>query len=431
MLDASPRTGLRLPVGVGRRVVVVANLLLRAKADTNTTTAANAVARSLDTWEGPGILALAGNLVDLRQSGDRPSDVAHQALAAHPELEASLRRFAAADDRSVVWLPGAADAAVGDDPATRRIAEDLGAEVADHLDLELQVTAGTRLVRVESGVAPDVPVAPGPDGASITPGAARPPVPTTGEACPWQEGVDRLSEPLHLQRFLTSRLLYRRFARLSWYLLVPFVVVALLRLPVSTGWLGHLLSGHPLPTRAIHQARYAAWESRLLVAAGISVVGLGVLAAVLTLISRRAWTALGGGTLGGIFGDELARAGTTANDPARAVARALVERGYSGFVTGATLQAELTHLGRSFFACAGTTGEVVEEHAGRLGLPPVFLHHRQFAWVEIETGAELHARLLLGRADVRPATVLERLAARYRPAHDTHPIVVAAHPNGT
>ena len=99
-------------------------------------------------------------------------------------------------------------------------------------------------------------------------------------------------------------------------------------------------------------------------------------------------------------------------------------------MTGATLQAELTHLGPGFFACAGAAGEVVEEHAGRLGMPPVFSHRQQLAWVELETGAELHARLLLARSELSGATVLERMAARRQRVHDPHPVVVAAYPRG-
>ena len=63
-----------------------------------------------------------------------------------------------------------------------------------------------------------------------------------------------------------------------------------------------------------------------------------------------------------------------ANDLARDAARLLVAEGYAGLITGATFHSELTHLGVGFFANVGATAEVVEEHRGRLGLPPVFMH---------------------------------------------------------
>ena len=42
------------------------------------------------------------------------------------------------------------------------------------------------------------------------------------------------------------------------------------------------------------------------------------------------------------------------------------------------------------------------------GSRPTFLHHRQESTLEIETGAELHVRLLLAEADLPLATMGER-----------------------
>src|SRR6202035_4157805 len=89
--------------------------------------------------------------------------------------------------------------------------------------------------------------------------------------------------------------------------------------------------------------------------------------------------------------------------------RAAVERGASGVIAGGALVSELTHLDAGFFACPGATSEVVHEHRGRLGLPPTFLHHRQEATLEIETGADLHVRLLRAEVDLPLATLGERL----------------------
>ena len=99
-------------------------------------------------------------------------------------------------------------------------------------------------------------------------------------------------------------------------------------------------------------------------------------------------------------------------------------------MSGATLQAELTHLGPGFFACPGAAGEVVEEHRGRLGLLPVFLACQQLAWVELETGAELHARLLLTRSELPGPPSSSAWRRGDRKVHDTHPVVVAAYPHG-
>jgi lysylphosphatidylglycerol synthetase-like protein (DUF2156 family) len=471
-------------------VVVVANLGLEPEATVATSWASAGLARALDAWQGPGMVVVAGNLFDLVGRPDAAEAVS-ASLSAHEVLADSLRDFASGTERHVVCLPGSTDQALGESVTARRPLEELGIEVAAALDLHMRSGAGTRVVRVEAGVpeidnqvggdlglshaspgapdssqvgAPDVslPVA---DDSSPTsaPGASRPQPPRTYGAttaktttkttlvadpeAPWQAGIDRLTDPAGLQRFLTSRLLYRRFARFTWWLLVPVVVALALRLSFIVRALDHLLLGHPGPARALNRAHAATWGSSLAVAGAISAVELVVLGLVLGWLGRRAWVALGGGALGGgalggLLDDRVRRAranssaqamsqaGTTVNDAARGSARALVERGYAGLVTGATLQAELTHLDPGFFACAGTAGELVEEHPARLGMLPVFLHHQQLAWVELETGAELHARLLLARIDQPPATLLERIAAKAQQTRSAHPVVVAACPQG-
>src|ERR1700722_12979861 len=440
---------LTLLVEIGRRVLVVANLGLGPTATATTTWASSELARALDGWEGPGLVLVAGNFFDLTPAGTEPDaepgDAPHQAiaaaLAAHPRLTDALRSFGADEDRRIICIPGSSDGAVGHDESASNALGTMGIEVAPEVDLHLARTTGTRVVRVCAGV-PDLHAA---DSGASAPAAGpvdatRTPAPerssrllsvTPDRDAPWQAGLDRLADQASMQRFLTSRLLYRRFARLAWWLLVPLGAALILRLPFVATGLDHLFFGHPGPSRAINAAHRAGWGARLLVAAVVSAVELAVLAAVLTLLGRKAWRTLGGGQLEGLFGDPLAVAsGATANDIARDTARVLASRGYAGMVTGATLQAELTHLGEGFFACTGAAGEVVEEHPGRLGVLPVFLEHRQVAWVELETGAELHARLLLARIDIPPATVLERIGARYSRAHDQHPVVVGAYPQG-
>ena len=78
----------------------------------------------------------------------------------------------------------------------------------------------------------------------------------------------------------------------------------------------------------------------------------------------------------------------------------------------------------------------MHEHRGRLGLPPTFLHHRQESTLEIETGAELHVRLLLAEADLPLATMGERLVTAdtvvkgRSKAADVHAELAASWPGG-
>jgi len=432
------RSSLTLPVGMGRRVAVVANLLLRPTATPATTWAADALAQVLDDWHGPGTVVVAGNLFDLRNSGgaapcdqgtpppDAPADdLAHRvdgALGAHRRLTRAIERFAEQAGRQVVVLPGHADAALGGCPASRARLEALGVTVADALTLSMQTASGTKLVSVTSTV---------PTGTPVDTGRA---APWAGLLCPdpdspWQAGLDRLVDPAAARRFLTSRLLYRRLARFAWWLLVPYAVVILLREPTVGSFVAHLFHGRLVPAHALRRARTAAWPARLAAATVAATAGLLVLAAVLAVIGRKAWGALGGGPLPTPW-HRLDGSGGTTNDAGRDMARAALATGHAGLVTGATPAAELTHLGEGFFACTGACGLVVDEHPGRAGLPPVFLARRQLAWIELETGALLHARLLLASADEPDATLLERLAARQRITGDGLPHVVAAFPQG-
>ena len=405
-------------------MLVVANLGLASDATPASTWASAGLARALYTWSGPGLVVVAGNLFDLTSATD-PAGAAQAAVGAHSALGQALAAFTASNERRVLCLAGALDRALADE-SVAAVVKNLGAEVVAAVELRLETGAGTRVVRVEAGDAPSVDVelpptaAPAPSALST---AARDPEAT------WQHGMDRLTDPAGANRFLTSRLLYRRFARLAWWLLVPFAVAVALRLPQSATFLDHLVRGHAGPANAITRARAVGWGPRLAVAAVVSAAEVLVLVAVLGVLSRHAWRTLGGGRLAGPF-DEQALPGATANDGGRDLARALAGQGYGGLVTGASLQAELSDLGGAFFASPGAVGEVVEEHPGRLGLPPVFLEHHQASWVELETGAELHTRLLLARNDTTPATMLERVAARYRRVHDAYPVVVASHPHG-
>jgi lysylphosphatidylglycerol synthetase-like protein (DUF2156 family) len=447
-----------VPVGIGRRVVVLANLGLSADPTAPSLQAATGVANALDSWQGPGTVVLAGNLLDLRMckaeledagsesadpaanadKGDDLAGAARKALDAHGLLSDSLRKFAAGSDRRLLCLPGTIDSAIEEEARARSAVERLGCEVMPEVDLLCETAAGMRRVRILAG---ETPGSPGAFAYSVAPSA------DSGESpvseAPWQGGMDRLTDSTASARLVKSRTVYRWLSRHSWWFALPFVVVLLLSLPATSWVVGHLLPTHPGPVKALHKVQNTHIRGRLLAAALVALLELVAAGSALLYVSRRRWARLEGERLAGFFrpvasqgtrsdGADGARpsSGATGNDAARDLARSLVSSGYAGVVSGSTLQAELTNLGTGFFACPGTAGEVVEEYPGRLGLPPVFLATRQIAWVELETGADLHARLLLARSDIPAKTFLERVSARHQPQHDTTPVVVAAHPNG-
>jgi lysylphosphatidylglycerol synthetase-like protein (DUF2156 family) len=304
-----------------------------------------------------------------------------------------------------------------------------GVEVSDGVDLHCETGAGIRRVLVRSG--------------SLRPDANPPIDAAPTEDRPWLTGIERLDDPLLARRFVTSRLLYRRLRRYLWAPpLVLAAVALLLRVEFVVDGLGRVFRS-PRQQNALQRAYDASWFSRFIATLIIAVLLLIILAVVVALTSRGIWRALGGGGLpapwaGGVSGtrpiahNQLLIDGEEALD----VTRAAVDAGASGVIAGGALVPELTHLDAGFFACPGATSEVVHEHRGRLGLPPTFLHHRQEATLEIETGADLHVRLLLAEADLPMATMGERLVTAdvvikgRSKAAEVHPELAASWPSG-
>jgi lysylphosphatidylglycerol synthetase-like protein (DUF2156 family) len=164
---------------------------------------------------------------------------------------------------------------------------------------------------------------------------------------------------------------------------------------------------------------------------------------VVAFTSRGIWRALGGESLPAPWSQERSAAGPIAHaqleidgEDALDMTRHAVENGAAGVIAGGAVAPELTHLDVGFFACPGATSEVVHEHRGRMGLPPTFLHHRQESTIEIETGAELHVRLILATADLPMATMGERLVTAdsvvkgRTKAAEVHAELVAGWPTG-
>jgi lysylphosphatidylglycerol synthetase-like protein (DUF2156 family) len=260
---------------------------------------------------------------------------------------------------------------------------------------------------------------------------------------PWLVGMERLDDPLESRRFVTSRLLYRRLRRYLW---APPLVLAAIALLLRIDWivdgLGHLFRS-PRQQDALQRAYNASWFSRFMVTVVIAIALLAILAVVVAITSRGIWRALGGEGLPAPWARERSGAGPIAHaqleiegENALDMTRRAVENGAAGVIVGGAVAPELTHLDAGFFACPGATSEVVHEHRGRLGLPPTFLHHRQESTIEIETGAELHVRLILATADLPMSTMGERLVTAdsvikgRTKAAEVHAELVAGWPTG-
>ncbi len=402
---------LRLDVPLGRRVVVLGDLLLPTPPSAASRSQAADLTRTLRQWSGPGVVVVCGNLFCGGPATALDAPGVRAALHGHTDLARAIADFAGRPDRRLVVLPGWRDPEVGTDPAIAALLGELGVEIAGALELELATAAGPRHVRVVAG-GPGVPRA-------AAPAAER-----------WLAGLERLEDPAASARFVTSRTLYRRLGHLLW--LPPVIaVLAAVALKMSVVYDGaqRLARRAHGPSAALGHAYRASWSSRLLVTLGIIALVELLVAAVVALVSRRFWRTRATGAAP----PNAPAGGRPAPDDGLEVARGVIAAGAAGLVSGGGLVPELVHLDRGFFARPGASTEVVREHAGRLGLPGVFLAHRQTSWLELEAGADLHVRLLHADGALAPSTWLERAVAR--PAGPAaggggHLEVVAAWPRG-
>ncbi len=409
---------LAVPVPVGGRVVVMADLHLRPDPTPAQLAATRSLASAVEAATGPGVLVIAGNLFD---SGVEPAD----ALADHPRFVHDLTAYAAGAGRRVIILPGDRDARLAWSTESRAaVVTGLGAELALATELSVQTRSGTRVVRVEPGHNLDAlarisdPRNPGESPFAqhwreeLLPSVRRRQKGMTGPGTGWLAGMEQLDDPAAFSRFIASRLTYRRLGRSWWLLLAPVVAAIVLR----------------LPTLALRSARAGALSSRLGILVVFTVIELVLLVLLAGAALRRTTRALSALAL-----DEDDR---DPNDTARAQARTFVTAGRAALVTAHTCRPELTHLGQGFYANVGSGSEVVTEVPTRLpglGLPSVFIAYRQAAWVELEAGSDLHARLFFSRQGLPGATILERvLASRSAQCRSDgpEPEVVATFPQG-
>ncbi|HLI44720.1 MAG TPA: phosphatidylglycerol lysyltransferase domain-containing protein [Acidimicrobiales bacterium] len=394
----------RAELPIGGRAVVTSDLFLRDEATPSSSAAAEAVAEALRGVEGDGILVVAGNCFELTpRSGAAgaeaisPGAAVTGALSAHPGLCSAFRDFLDRRGeglcRRIVLLPGIRDRAICHDKEAAAALEALGCEVALALDVAVETGSGSKTVRVEPGWGYDARSAfddpTDPHDTPLAHHALTELFPALGSSrSGWLDGIDRLQDPAGLPRFVASRLFYRRLTRWAWWLLPPVVAVVLARLP------GLWLYGAPVHLRGVNRLLIEVAAAVLL-----ELVAAGILLAVL---NHRVWTGPGSALLG--------PPAERVNDTAREAARAFVAAGGGGLVTGHSLRPEIASVGKGLFANTGACATVVEERRGLFGLPPVFAPSEQVAYVTIEGGADLHARLTVAHEQQAAGTLLERLA---------------------
>jgi lysylphosphatidylglycerol synthetase-like protein (DUF2156 family) len=393
----------------GARALVVSDLLLPAQITDASASTSAALASELEAWQGPGVLVLAGNLVDPSATTD-VARLLQTALDSHNRLRDAIRAFCADEGRRGLVLPGWRDAEVAEVPARQRLAL-LGLEVVPSVELDLLTASGTRRVVVETARPDFVPVHP-----------------STSE---WMVGEEQLEDPAAAPRFLASRLRYRGLRRVLW--ITPLVALAAV---LATHW-GLVVAGleqseerskiaHHVVARVVHMP----WTTRLAITLVVIVLAEVVAAVTASVLSARRYP-------------RSIRDGARSRDPLEALrtdagpvldrARELLEHGAAGYVVGGSMRAVLRPMSGGFLAAPGATSEVVRELPVRLGLPSVFLARRTAGFLELEAGSEARARLVVGDDALPGATLLERIASRDRRVHTVGPLhvsLVASWPRG-
>ena len=386
---------LDVEVPVGGRVLLVSDMHLAAPSTSGSLQATRELALALKEWTGPGVLVLLGDILEL-VLGPAEGDPA-PALAAHPDFVSALHRFSEEPGRRIVYLAGNHDGRLAwDAAAARTVAVETGATLCLSADLVLAAGHGVRRVRLEHGHQLDPPNAfrdqRNPCDIPLGHHVAMQAESVFANAA-WLCGMEHLADPSSIPNFIASRLAYRRIARYLAWLVVPL----LLALAIT-------------------------WSHDLLLIGGLLAVGAVFVGVTLSLVVRQLWGALTG---------SLSVVGSRdGNCAAQLKAEALVQRGYSGFITGHTHRAELRRVGDGFYANTGCCDEILVERPARLGLPPVFAAEQERTWLELEVGDEPRLRLYHTRTAQPAERPLERLASRRRAEPPAEPVLVAEYPFG-
>jgi UDP-2,3-diacylglucosamine pyrophosphatase LpxH len=221
----------------------------------------------------------------------------------------------------------------------------------------------------------------------------------------WLTGAHEMADPADFPAFVGSRLFYRKLVRHAWWLLaLPVVLLVALRVSEFL----ELQSRYPDTKVWVHSAEVLGYGA---------VADLIIVAVIIAIVSRRAWTA--------ISALALEERGYGQNRAARQRAADLTGDGYRGFLSGHTHHPELREAGQGFYANSGSCTTVVEAIPTHFGMPPAYLSAQQITWVEIN-GDQAH--LMAARIQLPGATRLERFAAHGHDHFSATPVRVASWP---
>ncbi len=404
----------RIPTG--GTVLVLSDLHLPPRRSNVSARSCAMLAARLAQTRGPVTVVLVGDIIELLGF---PQATAAEILREHEDLCAALTGVKARGGR-IVYAIGNHDGDLAWDIKTADAAREMtGAELC--LAADIVLPDGGR-IRVEHGHQLDpYNCFCDPRNSLDTPlghhivREVLPRIEFLGRG--WLDGAHEMADPADFPSFVGSRLFYRKLIRHAWWLLL-IPVLLLLALRVSE--IFELQTRYPDTTRWVHGAQILGYGA---------VADLIVVATIIAIVSRRAWTS--------ISALALAERGYGQNRAARQRAADLTSEGYRGFLSGHTHHPELSACGDGFYANSGSCTTVVESSTTRLGMPSAYLRAQQISWVEIEAGtagsagtAGTRVELRTARLDLPGATRLERFAAHGRQRFAATPVTVGVWPDG-
>jgi UDP-2,3-diacylglucosamine pyrophosphatase LpxH len=411
---ASPRPDvaelLDVPVQPGGTIIAVSDLHLPPERTSVSGRCCEVIAQRLDMETTSLTVVLAGDVVEMLAF---PGVTANDILKAHEDLCQALARVTERGGQ-VIYTVGNHDGDLAWDLKAADAVRDLTGAILC-LAADLRLPGGER-IRVEHGHQID------PYNCFSDP---RNPLDTplghhiVREVVPkvewlgrdWLTGAHEMADPADFPSFLASRLVYRKLARHLWWLvLLPIVLFALVLPEVS-----RIRTKYPDTATWLHVVGILGYGA---------VVDIAIIALILAIVSRRAWTS--------ISALALAERGYGQNTAARQRADDLIADGYTGFISGHTHHPELHAHGDGFYANSGSCTSVVEAIDTVRGMPPVYLRTQQLSWLEITADGDgrCQATLESARVQLAGATRFERFMARARNPHSTDPRSVAAWPGG-
>jgi UDP-2,3-diacylglucosamine pyrophosphatase LpxH len=401
---------LDVPVQPGDKIIAISDLHLPPERTTVSGRCCEVIAQRLDAETAPLTVVLAGDIVEMLAF---PGATANDILKAHDDLCQALARVTGRGGQ-IIYTIGNHDGDLAWDLKAADAVRDLtGAMLCLAADLRLP---GGERIRVEHGHQID------PYNCFIDP---RNPLDTplghhiVREVIPkiewlgrdWLNGAHEMADPADFPSFVASRLVYRKLARHLWWLvLLPIMLFALVLPEV-----GRIRTKYPDTATWLHVVGILGYGA---------VVDIAIIALILAIVSRRAWTSISALALAG--------RGYSQNTAARQRADDLIADGYTGFISGHTHHPELHVHGDGFYANAGSCTSVVEAIDTVRGMPPVYLRTQQLSWLELTADEDrpCHATLQSARVQLPGATRFERFMARARNPHSTAPRSVAAWPEG-